>query len=171
MLANEGEILGEEEWQAQECYQCQKCSAGCPVAEEMDLKPHQVMHWLAMGQKGKVISCKTIWVCASCYTCSTRCPNDLDIAGIMDGLRQIALKEGVKPIVPEVAVFHETFLSSVRDYGRIHELSLMAKYKLKTGHWFEDLKLGWQLWTKGKLKLWPRRVKRKKEIRELFLKK
>ena len=81
----------------QDCYQCQKCSAGCPVAFAMDYKPNQVMQMVLLGMKERVLSCKTIWVCASCYTCSTRCPNDIDIAGVMDWLRQSALREGVPP--------------------------------------------------------------------------
>ncbi len=160
----------EEKWRVQECYQCQKCSAGCPLALEMDMKPHQIIHLLALGQKERALTSRTIWICASCYTCSTRCPNDIDIAGVMDWLRQKALKEGIKPAIAEVPLFHEIFLSCIRSHGRVHELSLMAKYKMKAGRWFEDLKLGWQLWRKGKLKFWPGQVKNKKEIRALFLK-
>jgi len=170
LLTDKEEVWEEKKWRVQECYQCQKCSAGCPLALEMDLKPHQIIHLLALGQKERPLACRTIWICASCYTCSTRCPNDIDIAGVMDWLRQTAMKAGIKPAMAEVPLFHETFLSCLRSQGRVHELSLMAKYKLKTGRWFEDLKLGWHLWVKGKLKFWPGRVKNKKEIKELFLK-
>lgn len=169
MLAKKKRIW-EEEWRVQECFQCQKCSAGCPLAQEMDLKPHQIIHLLAMDQKERVLSCRTIWICASCYTCSTRCPNDIDIAGVMDLLRQKAMKAGVKPAIARVPLFHETFLSCIKNHGRVHELSLMARYKLKIGRLFEDLRLGWQLWIKGKLKFWPGQVKNKKELQELFLK-
>ncbi|MGB9698346.1 MAG: 4Fe-4S dicluster domain-containing protein [Thermodesulfobacteriota bacterium] len=171
LLTNQEEMWEEKRWRVQECYQCQKCSAGCPLALEMDIKPHQIIHLLALGQKERALASRTIWICASCYTCSTRCPNDIDIAGVMDWLRQTAMKEGIKPAIAEVPLFHETFLSCLKSHGRVHELSLMAKYKWKAGRWFEDLKLGWHLWTKGKLKFWPGQVKNKKEIKELFLKK
>jgi heterodisulfide reductase subunit C len=152
----------------QDCYQCQKCSAGCPVAFAMDYKPNQIMQMVALGMKERVLSCKTIWVCASCYTCSARCPNDIDIAGVMDWLRQSALRGGVVPAEKEVPLFHAAFLDSIRSHGRVHELGMMARYKMKTGKFFDDFKLGWKMFKKGKLKLFPSGIKRKKEITELF---
>ena len=158
----------ETEINVQDCYQCQKCSAGCPVAFAMDFKPNQIMQMVALGMKDRVLSSKTIWVCASCYTCSTRCPNDIDIAKVMDWLRQSALQEGVTPAEKEAPLFHAAFLESVRTHGRVHELGMMARYKMKTGKFFDDFKLGWKMFTKGKLKLWPSRVHNKKEIAKLF---
>ena len=70
------------------CYQCKKCSAGCPVAFTMDILPHEVMKLVQYGQSDRLLECSTVWLCASCETCSTRCPNDIDIAGVMDGLRE-----------------------------------------------------------------------------------
>ena len=61
----------------------------------MDYKPNQVMQMVSLGMKDRLLACKTIWICASCYTCSTRCPNEIDVAGVMDWLRQTALKENV----------------------------------------------------------------------------
>jgi heterodisulfide reductase subunit C len=152
----------------QDCYQCQKCSAGCPVAFAMDYKPNQVMQMVLLGMKERVLSCKTIWVCASCYTCSTRCPNDIDIAKVMDWLRQSALREGVSPAEKEVPLFHAALLDSIRSHGRVHELGMMARYKMKTGKFFDDFKLGWKMFRKGKLKLFPSGVRKKREITELF---
>ncbi len=154
----------------QDCYQCQKCSAGCPVAFAMDFKPNQIMQMVSLGMKDRVLACKTIWVCASCYTCSTRCPNDIDIAKAMDWLRQTALREGVPPAEKEVSLFHAAFLDSIRTHGRVHELGMMARYKMKTGRYWDDFKLGWKMFTKGKLKLWPSGISRKKEIKVLFQK-
>ena len=154
----------------QDCYQCQKCSAGCPVAFAMDYKPNQIMQMVSLGMKERVLSSKTIWVCASCYTCSTRCPNDIDIAGVMDWLRQSALRAGVVPAEKEVPLFHAAFLDSIRSHGRVHELGMMARYKMKTGKFFDDFKLGWKMFSKGKLKLLPSRVHKKQEVTELFRK-
>ena len=95
------DFFAESGIQVQDCYQCQKCSAGCPVAFAMDYKPNQIMQMVSLGMKDRVLSSKTIWVCASCYTCSTRCPNDIDIAKVMDWLRQTALREGVAPAEKE----------------------------------------------------------------------
>jgi len=154
----------------QDCYQCQKCSAGCPVAFAMDYKPNQVMQMVSLGMKERVLACKTIWICASCYTCSARCPNDIDIAGVMDWLRQSALSEGIPAAEKDVPLFHKTFLESIQAHGRVHELGMMAHYKKKTGKFFDDVKLGWRMFTKGKLKLFPSGIQRKIEVSRLFKK-
>ena len=73
----------------QACYQCQKCSAGCPVAYAMDILPNQILRHIQYDHRERVLSSKTVWICASCYTCSVRCPNNIDIAKIMDTLRSI----------------------------------------------------------------------------------
>src|SRR5512134_176732 len=109
----------------QACYQCQKCAAGCPVSEAMDLLPNQVLRHIQYGHREKVLGSKTIWICASCYTCSVRCPNDIDIAKIMDTLRHTAIRSGVKPGEKEIPLFHSVFLEEVKSRGRIHELSLI----------------------------------------------
>jgi len=152
----------------QNCYQCQKCSAGCPVAFAMDYKPNQIMQMVSLGMEDRILASKTIWVCASCYTCSTRCPNDIDIARVMDWLRQSALKAGVTPAEREVPIFHAAFLDSIRTRGRVHELSMMLRYKIRSGKLWDDFKLGWKMFTKGKLKLLPSGIKGKKEIGDLF---
>ena len=150
------------------CFQCQKCSAGCPVAFAMDYKPNQVMEMVSLGMKDRLLACKTIWICASCYTCSARCPNEIDIAGVMDSLRRTALKERAAAAEKDVPLFHAAFLESVRRHGRVHELSLMVRYKMKSHRYFDDMKLGWKLFANGKLRLLPSGVKRKKEVAGLF---
>ena len=152
------------------CFGCQKCSAGCPVALHMDYKPHQVMQMLALGMYDRLLACKTIWVCASCYTCSTRCPNDIDVAAVMDRLRQRALREGVVPAEKDVPLFHRAFLDSIRAHGRVHELSMMARYKMATHRYLDDMKLGFKMFTKGKLKLLPSRITDRNRIKDMFSK-
>lgn len=75
------------------CYQCGKCSAGCPLADFMDMPPHQVIRMVQLGMIEKVISQNTIWMCASCVTCRVRCPKGVDLSKIMEGMRQIILRE------------------------------------------------------------------------------
>ena len=154
----------------QDCFQCQKCSAGCPVAFAMDFKPNQIMQMVLLGMKERALSCKTIWICASCYTCSTRCPNDIDIAKVMDWLRQTAAAEGKPAAERGVPLFHRAFLDSIRTHGRVYELGMMAQYKTKTGRFFDDIKLGWKMFIKGKLKLLPSRIRKRSEVARLFQK-
>src|SRR5512143_1503994 len=85
-----------------ECYQCVKCSSGCPLAEHFDVEPNQVMRLVQLGQADAVLNSRTIWMCAGCETCTTRCPQGLDIARVMDTLKMIAHERGVAPKVREV---------------------------------------------------------------------
>jgi len=76
------------------CNQCGKCSAGCPVVAAMDLLPSQVIRMAQLGMED-VLESNTIWICASCLTCVTRCPKGVDLPRLMEALRQIALRQGV----------------------------------------------------------------------------
>jgi heterodisulfide reductase subunit C len=152
----------------QACYQCQKCSAGCPVAYAMDILPNQILRHIQYDHREKVLSSRTIWICASCYTCSVRCPNNIDIAKIMDTLRSIALHSGIKPGEKDIPVFHSVFLDTIKSKGRIHELSLILQFKIKTRDFLKDAGLGWKMYRKGKIKLLPSKFGGGKEIQEIF---
>jgi heterodisulfide reductase subunit C len=76
------------------CNQCGKCSAGCPVVAAMDLLPSQVIRMAQLGMED-VLESNTIWICASCLTCVTRCPKGVDLPRLMEALRQVALRQGV----------------------------------------------------------------------------
>jgi len=82
------------------CYQCGKCSAGCPSISEMDIPPAEIIRLVQLGQEKEVLNSKTIWTCASCFTCVTRCPKGVDLAKIMESLRQITLRKNVDYVNP-----------------------------------------------------------------------
>lgn len=163
-------MTGDEGLKVEGCYQCQKCTAGCPVAFAMDYQPHQVIQLINLGMMKRLLTSKTIWLCASCYTCSTRCPNEVNVAKVMDWLRQTALAQNVPPAEKEIVTFHKAFLQSIRSRGRIHELSMIARYKMSTGRYLDDIRLGWSMLAKGKLKLRASKVKQRKEVAKLFVK-
>ncbi|MCX8012251.1 MAG: 4Fe-4S dicluster domain-containing protein [Desulfobacterota bacterium] len=159
------------------CYQCYKCSAGCPVAFAMDILPHQIIRAVLLLQKEKILSSRTIWLCASCETCTTRCPNEIDVAKVMDVLRQMQVESGTKPKESKAPIFHNAFISTIKSYGRIHEVSLLINFlrqagiagdKLRTGEWKNDLRLGIKLFLRGKLKLIPSFLKEGKEVKKIF---
>jgi heterodisulfide reductase subunit C len=77
------------------CYQCGKCSAGCPMVEAMDILPNQIIRLLQLGQVDDVKDSKTIWICASCFTCEARCPKGVDLSKIMEAVRVLLLRKGV----------------------------------------------------------------------------
>ncbi|MGZ3512733.1 MAG: 4Fe-4S dicluster domain-containing protein [Thermodesulfobacteriota bacterium] len=152
----------------QACFQCQKCSAGCPIAYAMDILPNQMLRRIQYGHREKVLTSKTIWICASCYTCSVRCPNDIDIARVMDALRSLSIRSGAEPGEKDIPLFHSVFLDSIKSKGRIHELSLIVQLKSKTKDFFKDAGLGLKMFRKGKIKLLPSRFGGGKEIQEIF---
>jgi heterodisulfide reductase subunit C len=82
------------------CYQCGKCTAGCPSILEMDILPSQIIRLVQLGQEEESLKSKTIWLCASCFTCVTRCPKGVDLAKIMESLRQINLRKNVDYVSP-----------------------------------------------------------------------
>ena len=73
------------------CYQCGECSGGCPEASVMDLLPNQVILKIQLGDES-VLDANTFWICSSCLVCSARCPKGIDIAKVMEGLREISLR-------------------------------------------------------------------------------
>jgi heterodisulfide reductase subunit C len=164
-LSEVGQASGEI---IQACYQCQKCSAGCPVAFAMDILPNQILRHIQYGHREKVLSSKTIWICASCYSCSVRCPNNIDIAKIMDKLRALALHSEFKAGEKDIPIFHSAFLDTIKSKGRIHELSLILQFKSKTRDFFKDAALGLKMYRKGKIKLLPSKFGGGKEIKEIF---
>lgn len=75
------------------CYQCGKCSAGCPAVSEMDILPNQIIRYAQLGLKDELMRSKSIWICASCFTCNARCPKGINIAEIIEAIRQILLRK------------------------------------------------------------------------------
>jgi heterodisulfide reductase subunit B len=140
------------------CYQCVKCTSGCPVGEYFDWQPNQIMRALQLGQEDIALHSQTPWLCASCQTCTTRCPQGLNIAAIMEFLTQEALARGIKPPVPAVDIFNKAFMREVRLWGRAYELGLMAEMKLRIGNFTEDMDLGMKMMRKRKLAFLPSRA-------------
>ncbi len=137
------------------CYQCKKCSSGCPVSEFMDYTPNQIIHAARLGLKDLVLNSQTIWLCAACETCTTRCPQEIDIVKIMDGLKSAAVRSNIKAKIPEVHAFYRLALSNIRFFGRIYEVGLLGMLNLVTRHFTKDLGVGLKMFLKGKLKLLP----------------
>ncbi len=75
------------------CYQCGKCSAGCPAIAEMDILPNQIIRYAQLGFKDELMRSKSIWICASCFTCNARCPKGINIAEVIEAMRQILLRK------------------------------------------------------------------------------
>jgi heterodisulfide reductase subunit C len=137
------------------CYQCGKCAAGCPVAYAMDYAPAQLIHAVRLGLDDIVLNSKTMWLCASCETCTTRCPQEVDIAKVMDAAKIIAVQRGIDPAIGSVRSFHKAALASIKRFGRMWEAGLIVSLKLRTGNYTKDMDLGIRMFRKGKLKVLP----------------
>ena len=150
------------------CYQCAKCSSGCPVAARGDLKPHELVRLVQTDQRQAVLSSRFLWECTSCQTCATRCPQQVDIAGMIDALR--GMSRGAQAVVASTAVpvFNDIFLDAVRERGRIFELGLMLRFKLRTRRLFEDAGKAPMMLRKGKLALSAPQVGGKEEREAMF---
>ncbi len=164
-------------FQAGSCFQCRKCTNGCPVTFAMDLYPDEVIRLVILGQRESVLACQTIWVCAACETCTTRCPNDVRIAELMDCLKEMALREGIPSSQPRITTLHELFLKNIRKRGRLFETTLLPAYLLKSGEligklasgtWRYDLNLTRRMLSKGRLPLKPESIKGIGEIRKIL---
>ena len=121
-----------------ECYQCGKCSAGCPMAHAMDIMPRQLVHYMKLGKMDEVLESKTIWLCATCHTCVDRCPHSINIPGLMEQSRMEAKKQG-SIAVKEVDKFTDIFLGNVKTFGKSQEVILEGIYNLTTGNFTQDM--------------------------------
>lgn len=155
---------------ASRCIQCGKCSSGCPIAYEMEHLPSQILRFIQLNMQEKALRSNTFWLCAVCETCTVRCPESIDIAGIMDTLRKICRQRGIKPGDPKIAKFNEIFLNSIKSNGRVYELGLVMKYNLATAQPFKDASLGPLMFSKGKLKIAPDKVKDAGGVKNAFAK-
>lgn len=132
------------------CYVCGKCSAGCPQAPDMKHLPHQIMVMVQDGMRSRVINSPTMWVCAACATCTTRCPKEIDINAVMDTLNEMATSAGSQAGI-RVKIFREEFLNSIIKHGRLYELGLALRLNLRKGEPFNDADMGLQMFKKGKI--------------------
>jgi heterodisulfide reductase subunit B len=152
------------------CYQCVKCTSGCPVGEYFDWQPNQIMRAVQLGQEDIALGSQTPWLCASCQTCSTRCPQGLDITAVMEFLTREALERGIKPPVGEVDNFNKAFMREVRLWGRSYELGLMAEMKLRnlrTHSLMEDMDLAVKVLSKHKLPFLPTPTHRPHDVKPI----
>ncbi len=147
------------------CYQCTRCSSGCPLSQHFDLTPSELMRHMQLGRDEAVLRSKTIWLCSSCQACTTRCPQDLDVVRIMDELKAISQERGITPGVPGIRAMYDVFLRDVRLLGRTYELGLAAELGLRRGDPFKELPMGLEMLRKGKFSLLPRRTSLPRRIR------
>jgi heterodisulfide reductase subunit C len=146
------------------CYQCGKCSAGCPMGREMPTPPHDIMRAAINDRRDLVFSDESIWLCLTCETCSARCPKDCDPARVIDALRELAVSEGVSPSPRNVRAFHKAFLDQIKLTGRLYEVGFVVEYKMRSGDLLSDITNAPAMLKRGKLPVVPSRIAGQKDV-------
>ncbi len=160
----------------QDCYQCGKCTAGCPVAERMETVPNQIVRLVQLERVDAAIRTRAIWECVSCQTCTTRCPKSVDCAAVMDALRQLAFEAGAAPArARRTVLFQKAFLQNIRRNGRLNELELIAVFKTtaflgdrSVPLLFKDAMLAPKMRARGKLHLVGEKVHDRRLVDRIF---
>jgi heterodisulfide reductase subunit C2 len=150
------------------CYQCKKCSSGCPMAKLAKARPSEILRQLHLGAGDELLASDLVWMCASCETCSARCPMGIDVAGVMDALRQVALKRHAPKPEGDVPLFNHAFLKTVEMFGRSYEIGMVAAYKLGSGKWKNDTDKFPAMLLKKKIALLPPRGADRKAVQKIF---
>jgi heterodisulfide reductase subunit C len=115
------------------CIQCGTCTGSCPVSYAMDISPRELIALFRAGEMEKVMKSRTIWICASCYACTTRCPVGIKITDMIYALKRTAMEKKYKSEAPQVQTLANLFVNNLMSYGRLHEATLLRKYYMKTG--------------------------------------
>ena len=149
------------------CYQCGNCTAGCPCTFVYDQPVSRVMRFTQLGQKDKALDSHSLWLCLGCNTCSTRCPNKIDVAHVMDTLRHMAWEDG-RVTEKRFVKFWNSFLKSVQIFGRTWELGLMGLYMLRSGRLLTDMDLLPRVMPKRKMTILPHRIKGAPHVARIF---
>ena len=152
------------------CFQCKKCTSGCPVASMAKCPPSEIMRRLHLGAGDELLDSDIVWMCVSCETCSARCPMGIDVAAVMDALRALAREKKAATQEGNVPLFNRAFLETVKLFGRSYDIAMIAAYKLGTGKLMADTEKFPSMLKKGKISLLPSLRGDRKATRRIFRK-
>ncbi len=152
------------------CYQCKKCTSGCPVSSMVQCPPSEMMRRLHLGLGDELLNSDILWMCVSCETCSARCPMGIDVAAVMDTLRKLAVQRGAVKPEGNVPLFNRAFLKTVQVFGRTYDMAMIAAYKLGSGKLMADTEKFPTMLRKHKIALLPPRGADRKTVRRIFKK-
>lgn len=153
------------------CFQCGVCSGSCPTVDRMEYGPRRIMHMIRLGLADQVLRSRDIWLCVSCFSCSSRCPQQVDISEVMSVLRNLSIARGVAK--DEEAIFSRTFVDVLQRHGRMYEMEVLLRYYAsKPGlsglvGLVKQAGLGIGMLRKGKIALRPERIEDTDELKQL----
>jgi len=158
------------------CFQCGTCTAGCPTVYAMDYTPRQIMRMISLGMREQVLKSSTIWACASCFTCQTRCPRGVEITSVMGALKSIAVRDGIEVANKKGPSFLNSFMEDVMDHQRVFEPMFMLKFKSKSEgslpnvikSLVKEASLGLEMVKRGKLALKPHSFRKPEQLKIIY---
>jgi heterodisulfide reductase subunit C2 len=152
------------------CYQCKKCTSGCPVAKLSQSPPSEIVRRLQLGAGNELLENEHIWLCLACETCYSRCPMQINLAAVMDALRTLALTRKAALPLGNSPLFNRAFLKAVESYGRSYDLRAIMQYKLGGGNLMQDVEKFPSMLKKGKMAILPPSGADKKTVKQIFKK-
>jgi heterodisulfide reductase subunit C len=152
------------------CIQCGTCTGTCPVSYAMDITPRQTIAMFRAGHLEEILRSRTIWLCASCYSCTVRCPSGIKITDTMYALKRLAMDKNIHPAQFPVHTLSKAFVDNVYRYGRNYELGLGIRYFLKSNFvkLFTNAGFGLKMFRRGRLGLLPKKIRRVNEVRAII---
>jgi heterodisulfide reductase subunit C len=152
------------------CFQCKKCTSGCPVAKLVTCPPSEIMRRLHLDAGDELLESDILWMCVSCETCSARCPMGIDVAAVMDTLRHLALERGASKQEGNVPLFNRAFLKTVQMFGRTYDIAMIAAYKIGSLKLLGDTEKFPSMLKKRKIALLPSLEADRKTTKRIFRK-
>jgi len=153
-----------------ECIQCGTCSGSCPVSYMMDVTPRQTVALLRAGRIEDILQSRTIWLCASCYSCTVRCPSEIKVTDMMYALKRLAIEKKIYPDKFPVYALSRAFIDNVYKYGRNYELGLGIRYLLKVSPFklVGSAGFGMAMMSRGRLGIFPKTIKKVHEVQAII---
>jgi heterodisulfide reductase subunit C len=152
------------------CYQCKRCTSGCPVSKLVGSPPSEIMRRLHLKAGDELLDSEIVWMCVSCETCSARCPMGIDVAAVMDALRELAREKNAAAPKGNVPLFNRAFLETVKVFGRTYDIAMIAAYKIGTLKLMNDTEKFPSMLRKKKIALLPSWSGNRKTVRRIFKK-
>ena len=150
------------------CYQCGKCTGGCPVLADIELSPNRIIRMIQLGLEEDVLTNESVWCCTACGTCNGRCPMGIDIVHILDTVRLLSQQSKYRPGALEVLTFYQAFLNCIRHFGRLNEIGLMGSYNINSGRLLTNMVKAPWFFMKGKISLSPHKIRRIERLERVF---
>lgn len=151
------------------CYQCFRCTNGCPAARDMDIVPHRIIGYIISGERERVLSSTALWECLQCAICSIRCPNGIDVARTFAALRRMSVESGLAAQT-DIHDFDTLMIESIVRHGRVYELGTVMRYRMARKELFKDYPMGIGMIRKRRIGLFPHNAADMKNIRSIIRK-